>query len=174
MSTSGETLDLFPHLNDPAKVKQLLEQGADPNMFGDRGNLPVLHKAVSSLAYETVKLLIEKGANVNIREGDVWRDGILVYGGNGNTALAEAATQQSPRMTELLIAGGADVNAASQGGYTPLLVAAGRGNTQVVKALLDAGADINAEGNDKQSALSKASSRGYYETADLLRKYLQK
>jgi hypothetical protein len=48
------------------------------------------------------------------------------------------------KITKLLIAHGADVNAATSGGHTALQVAAYRGNLAVARLLLDAGADINA------------------------------
>jgi ankyrin repeat protein len=55
-----------------------------------------------------------------------------------------AAPYVDLKITKLLIAHGADVNAAANGGRTALQVAAYRGNLGVARLLLDAGADINA------------------------------
>jgi len=117
-------------------------------------------------------VLIENGADVGAREEDVEGGGVLTKAGNANPILSEAATQSSPEMIELLIKAGADVNAASSGGYTALLVAAGRGNTRVVEALLKAGADANAMGESKKTALQLARERGYTETAEVIKKHL--
>jgi ankyrin repeat protein len=52
--------------DDAAKVKELLEKGADANAR-DRDGLTPLHYAAKHGHADVVKLLIEKGANVNIR-----------------------------------------------------------------------------------------------------------
>lgn len=54
---------------------------------------------------------------------------------------------------QALLAGGADVNAAGEGGMTPLMVAAAAGHLQMVKDLLKAGADVKAQDERDYTAL---------------------
>lgn len=54
---------------------------------------------------------------------------------------------------QALLAGGASVNAAGEGGMTPLMVAAAAGHLQMVKDLLKAGADVKAEDERGYTAL---------------------
>lgn len=62
-----------------------------------------------------------------------------------------------------LLAAGADVNAAPEGGETALLRAASKGHLQIVRMLLEAGADPNAEREDGFTALGVAVFFGYAE-----------
>ena len=47
-------------------------------------------------------------------------------------------------LTEMLIAGGADVDERDVNGYTPLLLAIREGHTDLAKVLIANGADVNA------------------------------
>jgi uncharacterized protein len=67
-----------------------------------------------------------------------------------------ASPNVDPKIAKLLIAHGADVNAAATGGRTALHVAAYRGNFAVAKLLLDAGADIDAANRDHGGPLACA------------------
>ncbi|KAJ4359359.1 hypothetical protein N0V85_009450 [Neurospora sp. IMI 360204] len=89
---------------------------------------------------EVVKMLLDKGADVNAQGGDYGR------------ALQAASGGGHKEIVEMLLDKGADVNA--QGGLygTALQAASGEGYKEIVKMLLDKGADVNAQG-------------GYYGTA---------
>ncbi len=71
-----------------------------------------------------------------------------------------------------LIAGGADVNARNQNGWTPLMVAASRGNLEAVNELLTAGADPSAASRTEFysgfTALMAAAYYGHPEVAEAL------
>jgi ankyrin repeat protein len=74
------------------------------------------------------------------------------------------------RVVELLLARGADVNAANpQNGYTALMGAAGEGSYDLVSALVKAGADLHAKNKWGETALSIAIKSGQKNTAWLLR-----
>jgi ankyrin repeat protein len=77
---------------------------------------------------ESVKLLIEEGANVNARD----------Y--SGQTPLHFAAVYGRMASTELLIENGANVNAKDHNGDTPLAIAVKIGHKEVVKFLRKHGA----------------------------------
>ena len=68
-----------------------------------------------------------------------------------------------------LLAAGADVNAAQEGGDTALIRAASKGHLQIVRTLIEAGADTNAERDDGFTALALAVLFGY---SDIVRALL--
>lgn len=97
-----------------------------------------LHRAVMRsrggpyLAETLVLLLLEhKDIDVNAREDC------------GLTALHRAATV-SPKMVQMLLDGGADVNCVDQKGFTALHCAVLRGNLDIVRLLVERGVDKNA------------------------------
>ena len=82
---------------------------------------------------DAVRSLLRAGADVNASEGD------------GMTALHWAAEAGHVDIAEILIQGGANVDAATRlGDYTPLHLAGRQGNASFVHVLLEAGADVNA------------------------------
>jgi ankyrin repeat protein len=113
---------------DTAAVSRLLQDGADVNMKDRRGGATPLMNAAAVGSIEAMRLLIEKGADVNARSA------------GSATALMWAATNLAK--VELLADKGADVNAASELGHTPLMLAAMSDNSSaIVRLLLARGAD---------------------------------
>jgi ankyrin repeat protein len=83
---------------------------------------------------EKVRLLLDKGADVNARSKQ------------GRTPLVIAAAHDGNiEVMRLLIKKGADVKAKSPDGFTALISAASHGNVEAVKLLLARGADVNAQ-----------------------------
>src|SRR5262249_33553096 len=123
--------------NDVQMVRLLLEGGADPNQSTYFGN-PLSHACWND-SFDAAQLLITEGANVNAR------DAIANF-----TPLHWAAGTESsrPQLVKLLLANGADPNAAGGepvGAFglvpqTPRLIAEKRGRTAIVDALVAAGA----------------------------------
>jgi len=100
-----------------------------------------LLSAAKSGDTETVKSLLEKGADVNAK-GDI---GTNIFFHEA-TALMWASAKGQTDTIKLLLDKGADINAENFIGSTALMWAAGHGDTNVVQLLLDKGADINAKG----------------------------
>lgn len=119
------------------------------NLRGAGGTTPLMQAVLYGDA-DAVKLLLEQGADPNLRNDA------------GATALMWAVDDFAK--TRLLIEHGADVNARSEDARTPLLIAAGRfANTEVVKLLLERGADLAAKSPDLrgyQTVLSEAARTG--------------
>ncbi|KAI0569585.1 ankyrin repeat domain-containing protein [Pyrenophora tritici-repentis] len=103
-----------------------------------------------------VKLLLDKGADVNAQ------------GGSYGNALQAASEGGHEAVVKLLLDNGADVNA--QGGYysNALYAASSRGHEAVGKLLLDKGADVNAQGGYYGNALQAASFEGHEAVVKLL------
>jgi ankyrin repeat protein len=152
-SKMGRTAVWIAAANDgsSAVVKFLLEHGA--KLDGTE-----ILAATAANDNATIRLLLDKGANVNAKDAT-----------SGNTPLINAAINGNTKLAEMLIARGADVNAATLqtsdrskagrlalGSLTPLHLAATSGPYELVKLLLDAGANINAHDIRDMTALMNA------------------
>ncbi|EDU43191.1 ankyrin repeat domain containing protein [Pyrenophora tritici-repentis Pt-1C-BFP] len=105
---------------------------------------------------EIVKLLLDKGADVNAQ------------GGLHGNALQAASERGHAEVVKLLLDNGADVNAQGGDYGNALQAASERGHKEVVELLLDNGADVNAQGGDYRNALQAASEGGHTEVVELL------
>jgi ankyrin repeat protein/mono/diheme cytochrome c family protein len=125
------------YFNDVRMVRYLLEHGADPNRSNFFGS-PLSHACWND-SFEAALLLIDRGANVNAR--DRLADFTPLHWAAGSES-------QSTHLVTLLLASGADPNAAGGGPVeafglalvTPRLIAEKRGRTGIVGALEAAGA----------------------------------
>lgn len=138
-------------------VKDLLSAGADVNAQTKFGETPLFF----ALRYwhgdeeegagkdhwsALVKTLIAAGARFDIVNSS----------GLTPLHLAAGAKFGSPEVVQAIIQGGANVNAAEEGGDTVLHFAAGRGKTENVKLLLAAGANVQAPGRGGYTPLHSA------------------
>jgi len=185
---AGELMDKV-FRNDIEAVKKILADGADINERDEniggagKGATPLF--IACSYYEEMAKLLISKGADVNIK----------TYGGDSPLM---AACFNSEELVDLLLSKGADINAKNndgtgvfahcimgimQGkvstglaerllskganvdeaptsgdvaGYTSLMIAANNGQHDLAKFLISKGADVNAKAKDGSTALSLA------------------
>ena len=99
-----------------------------------KGGRTPLHKAVESNHALSVKVLLDEGADKEVKDED------------GLTPLAEAAVRGHAALVAILLAAGADKEAKGPLGLTPLGLAAGRGHAAVVESLLAAGVDTGSKG----------------------------
>ena len=106
----------------------LLDCGADVNQMG-RSTLPnvprntALHAALAARAWEVARLLLERGADVRLRDSE------------GSTPLHGAAAGGSADLAEQILARGADVNARDNAGKTPLTRAEEHGRAEAAAVL---------------------------------------
>jgi ankyrin repeat protein len=154
-------LNVVARFGDVADVEKILKR--DPkaiNLQDDEGMTPVACAVVQAQA-DTVRLLLDNGADPNIPNK------------NGLTPLEHACGRDkavATSLVKLLLAKGAEVNRTNKGGFSlgPLSWAVSSDNTELVKLLLDRGADAKAKTENGDTALHSAASRGDVEIAAML------
>jgi ankyrin repeat protein len=177
----------------------LLDNGANPNLPNkggwtplylttdnrniENGDYPVRRGDMDHL--EFIKLLLDKGADVNARVKDStetrtvftnqWLDE------NGATAFLRASQSGDLELMKLLLARGADPKIASALGVSALHVAAGIGwvegityewsrqaTFEAVKLLIELGNDVNAQADTGRTALHGAAHKGRTDVIQIL------
>ena len=177
----------------------LMDHGADVNLANKGGWTPLYlatdNRNIESGDYpvrkgdldhlDFIKLLLDKGANVNARMKDStetrtvftnqWLDE------NGATAFLRASQSGDIALMRLLLAHGADPKIATTLNVTPLQVAAGIGwvegityewseasTLEAVKMLLDLGVDPNVQADTGRTALHGAAHKGRPDVVQVL------
>ena len=126
-------------------AQALLENGAAANAEDNLGKTPVMLVIPEDKREAMYRILIEHAADV--AKKDAYGDTVL------HTA---TMTSLSPSILELLVAGGADVNARNKDGVSPLLIAVQKRNFAHVKFYAERGADINSVDKAGDTPLSLA------------------
>ncbi|WP_019236504.1 ankyrin repeat domain-containing protein [Wolbachia pipientis] len=140
------------------KEESLLENLFKSIYERDEKGRTVLHYAVDA---KTVRLLVEKGANVNA--ADV----------KGHTALHLAVTEKHLEIVRELIKSGGNVNAEEYGSKcTPLHLACMVGKVEIVKELVEAGAEIEQE--DKLGMTAMDYAKTSKEVTEVLKKEIDR
>jgi hypothetical protein len=121
------TLGKAAREGDLAKLKSLLDSGADPNRRDGNGSNPLL-EAVAAGQTAAARALLAAGANPNLASS------------GGRTPLIEAAVGGRVEIARLLIAEGANVNLAERGAGTPLEAAEREGHPEMAALLRASGA----------------------------------
>lgn len=140
-------------------LRLLLDNGAEVDLFGRGDGSTALMKAVLEGHEDATRLLLDYGANPNIRSKyfdhhrnvmlETWPLNITAY--SGSVALAE-----------LLLERGADIH-NDDGCGTALLIATRQGNKEMVRLLLRYGAVAGAGSADCDKAIVAASEGGWNE-----------
>ncbi|KAH7123683.1 ankyrin repeat-containing domain protein [Dendryphion nanum] len=153
------------HPNKYEVVELLLNAKCDLNGIVENGHhsrIPALVAAMSTNDTSLVKLLIARGADINLP----------AIGRIKRTPIQRAAELGLYKMVEFLIHLGADINAppAPRDGGTALQMAATCGSLSTVKLLLDHNADVDAPGSrgNGYSALEAAAKNGRLDTVKML------
>lgn len=143
-------------------VQVLFEYNA--KMFADETGALPMHLGAYSGNVDILKMLINKGADVNAKTNDGWTavhfathevqteflEYLLNNGAkidekeaeHGSTALHIAAKNDYLDFVELLLNYGADIDSTDDRGRTALNIATKEGNNRIVRALLEYGCDI--------------------------------
>jgi ankyrin repeat protein len=112
-------------------VKQHIKAGTDVNGKKGEGGVPLIN-AVTRNHKEIVELLIDAGADVNLKDRE-----------------APLHNVRNKEIAELLIAAGANVNAKDRRGWTPLYFAR---NKEIAELLIAKGANVNAKGANSEGS----------------------
>ena len=88
---------------------------------------------------------------------------------NGITELMSAASRGDLASVEVLLAGGAEVDARDAFGQTALLYAAGAGHAPIVATLVMAGADVTMRNRAGHTGLEIANARGFMAAAQMIK-----
>lgn len=150
-----EVLELLINKN-PEAVNQI-----------DRNGDTALHIALKyNPVYDNIKLLLDKGADINIKEQQgfnalltaaTWTNNLDIikllvergadihqYLPNGsNNALTISITANKPEFVKYFIEKGADVNEKTPNGLYPAGMACMNGNAEIIKMLADNGAELS-------------------------------
>jgi ankyrin repeat protein len=155
----------------PAKVKALLEKGADPNQRSSNGYTALIHASdalrlpgerdhLSSeevgKADQIVALLLTHGADPNLQPQ------------NGSSALAAAIAANRPVAARSLLNAQADPNGRESGGVTPLMLSAHHCRPEIARNLLEHGADPSRRDESGAAAVDWAKRSGCRSVEDLV------
>ena len=156
--------------------------------FKRRGQVPLYFAAYMN-SVEMAKLLIEHGANVNVRDKKGRRPIHSAAGQNSLevaklltehrtdvsardndriTPMHHAAGQNSVEMAKLLIEHGANVSVNDKDGRTPIHSAAGQNSLEVAKLIIEHGANVSARDENGYTAMHFAAVQNSVEIAKLL------
>jgi ankyrin repeat protein len=145
-------------------AKQLLENGADPNIIDDTKGTALYYALLhydKLLSSDIIQLLIKKGANIDYEDSEQKKIPLFIA--------IIAKTDNS--IVKMLLESGAKVNINYNDGNTPLIVAIENENIEVVKMLLDKGANVNQKDINEQygyTPLTVAIQKKYFKVVELL------
>lgn len=170
------------------KVKFLIEHGADIHARDETYGATALHHAASAGREENIRLLLERGLDVNAPDArgytpvDYARAADLQYskaesvlrehGGKvGNSlraAIMDAIKENDIARVKELLARGIDIDAADASGCTPLLKSVEKDYREIALFLVNEGANVNAYDLLGRNALYFAANRGDWDLIRLL------
>jgi ankyrin repeat protein len=143
-----------------------------------RWGLPEILPSVSDIDREMLRLLIDRGADVNTKDDEgltplhtVFVPFVLTLDTEGKTAamtIPISLEEPKKKLIGLLIDMGSDINATDNKGETVLHRAIRNGPEEAAELLIARGADVNAKTKEGATSLHLAARKGYKELAELL------
>lgn len=117
-----------------------------------------LHLAGFFGGYEAVKLLIERGADVQARSRNKLN----------NMPIHTAVAAKRTSIVQLLLERGTDPNAQQHGGWTPIQQSVEHFDAEMTRLLLQYNADPDLAQNEGMTARTIAAEKGYTDILDIL------
>lgn len=177
---------------DSFKNTHTIIRGSDKINYIDKRKATWLLLAAKQGDIDTLKKLINHGADVTLSGRNVMGTPLTVASQNGDidivetllmnnanvnatasdnvTALFYASQNGNSDIVEMLLTNGANVNATHQG-VTPLMISIQNGHTRIVEILLKNGAAINEFQDTGFTPLTRAAETGNIDIIELLLKY---
>lgn len=176
--------------NPKMAMKLLLENVTINDLNADR--VTALHQAAAKGYFEVVAILVQRGANLNLRAGEgldtplhlaakaADQDSVsymVRYGGNanirngkGDTVLISAMShpKTTVELVSFLLKNGADATLVNDAGDSALHVAASSGHAETIKQLIRGGADANLKNALGYTPLYVAALHGHLNTVKAL------
>jgi len=156
-----------------ARIKELLDGGVDVNMRGLDKNTPIMEAAYGG-HLETVKLLLDHGADLSAKKNDgadpmgLTHSKEVIELFKNVSLLVDAAGKGDVPALKGLIDKGTPLNGLDKFGHSALTEASYLGKTDVVKLLLEKGANPNIKKSDGESPLSLATGQKHDDIVKLL------
>ena len=157
-----------------ARVKSLIDRGADPNIETNGKRYGLQDRSLVSIAAsfgdaDSVEALVNGGAKVNIvnAQGQTPLHSVAANGGSVFGDPDEATIKRFTQTVEVLLAAKADPNTKNKDGQTPLALAASRDFFSAVELLVDKTDELNLELADG-SLLHWAAKNGLAKTSKRL------
>ncbi|HUP90270.1 MAG TPA: ankyrin repeat domain-containing protein [Longimicrobiales bacterium] len=173
---------------DAKSIEALI--ASNPNLVNakDATGTTALHHAAGFGALDVMKVLLDKGAAVNVKNRrastplhwaihDAAKVALLVSRGaavnaktiEGRTPVYQASVLANGHdVLRLLLDKGADPKLTTLVGQSPLMVASVRGDTEAMRLLIEKGADVNAKNSAGETALMFAATNGSPDAVRLL------
>jgi ankyrin repeat protein len=156
-------------------VRELLKRGVNVNLRKRARSYTALSFALENGHREMALLLLENGADVNLKYDTAVRRTRMAGGvtmgsiEKGITLLMYAAANEDIELVQILLDHHADINAFDDSGATPLLWALFEGKVESAQLLIRRGAEVNLwETKMNISPLIAASAKGYEKIVALL------
>lgn len=152
---------------DLKAIERMLDEGLSPDFtitedtgeFGNR-TIPVFNRAVAAGNIDIVRLLLARGAKIDLRDNI-----------EGFQPIYHAATKNSIPLVRLLLEKGADPNTETSewdgGPWQPIFFAAANGNTEMINLLIEHGAKLTERSRAVEGAVQSGN-------LDLVRFFLSK
>jgi len=139
-----------------------LQRGANPNQKLCRA-MPLLPYMVARRHLPIVRLLLEAGANVDVRET-----------AKGETSLHRSVKRNDLNMVTLLLQHGARTDKRDSLGIAPVFYAAREGHTEIFRLLIEHGADPTRRCPDGNTAEDYARKYHHAEIEELCKAYRER
>ena len=143
--------------SDLMAITAFIDGGINVNAQSEADGRTTLISAAARGDLEVVNLLLQRGADVNVK--DKQESTALFHALEGGYDEVELVLLNQPKL---------DPNARGLNGVTALISYAYRDQKDAVRRLLDLGADVNAQDNDGDVALHGAAETGNVEIIDML------
>ncbi|MFP3033743.1 MAG: ankyrin repeat domain-containing protein [Wolbachia sp.] len=149
-------------------VKHLIDsKKADVKVSDNYGNT-LLHWAAFNGRLKIVEYLIEKGADVNVKERNGFAPLHLAVQGGNNILFTLSAPNKHLKIVEYLIGKDADLEAIDNDERTPLHLAVEGSNFNTTRLLIEKGANVNAKEKNHWVPLYLAVKDGNLNIVELL------